>query len=146
MTCAEGRRLLDIYEDKLSNFHAARLRLPDAGDYETRFAELSRARSAYREHVETHGCREPALQIGPDLIEQGLQRQLEEAGAIHREASQTYWRLMQVSQHCGESTDGKLALRQALHVQKQALETYRSALRRFSDYVTRGRIPQDLNE
>lgn len=68
MACPEALRLFDVYQEALISFHAARLRLPDAGDYETCFEKLSRARAAYWKHVEEHGCRTPVVVHGPRRI------------------------------------------------------------------------------
>lgn len=73
-----------------------------------------------------------------------LQRKLDEASAAYKKAMAEYKRLMAVSTdttHLQDPAlvDGNLALRQAMHIHRQARLRYEAALRQFTDSRSSGR-------
>jgi hypothetical protein len=140
-TCDEGMRLLAIYSEAWTAFQ-------DALDRKARkrtYAVLCRARRIYLEHVREHRCRKvnsPSAWPDSSSVEEPLraavfraQEQLELAWATLSEVSR-------LSIDAGATSDGTVALTEAKQLWAAARKRYTSALRRFSDYVVRGKLSE----
>ncbi len=154
MGCPEGIRLLQAYTQALSVFHRAQeplvtglsRRNPDYAEARTAreqaFSELARARGLYWKHVQMHGCRVPAAG-GNRATENALRQQMIEARAAFDKASETFQSLIQMGIDARETSDGALGIEQARRIHRAACEGYVKALRRFSEYMLEGKLPED---
>jgi len=157
MECSEAGRLLDEYMKALRAFHAVQEPLlAGAGpgdpaynrariDREEALVALTRVRGMYWKHVQMHGCRsglsdasrqkEIRARLHTDLLE--ARRRLD--GALVE-----YRRLTGIAQDVAGTRDGAFALQQAKNVQMAADKAYRSALSRFTNFVSEGIVPEDM--
>ena len=144
MPCPEAVRLFERYQEALTRFHAARLRLSDAGDYASRYAEAGRARTEYWQHIQAHGCRMEADGTEKCDVESQLRAEMQEAHQHYKRAAEEYRNLMELSADVGYTSDGAVAQQQARRLHAQASTAYRFAVRRYADYVLQKKEPEHL--
>ena len=114
-------------------------------DREEAYVGLVRARGTYWKHVQMHGCRTALSQRSRQKeIYARLQTDLLEARRRFDGAAGEYDRLHRIAQDAAGTSDGTLAREQAKRVHVTAHQAYRSALQRFTDFVTEGITPDDL--
>jgi hypothetical protein len=106
---------------------------------------LARARRLYLDHTRKHGCGKAALvdasldsgsveeQPRADVLEAQVLLEIEQAWATPGEA---------LPAESAVALDGTLTLAEAKHLWAAARQRYTTALRRFSDYLVRGKLPE----
>ena len=116
-------------------------------DREEAYVELTRARGGYWKHVQMHGCRTAlSPRSRQKEVYARLHTELLEARRRFDGASGEYDRLCRIASDAAGTSDGALAREQAKRVHVTAHEAYRSALQRFTDFVTEGVTPADVVE
>jgi len=78
-------------------------------------------------------------------LESVLLKALSETSKRHRETSAELLRATSDTPHDSHS-DGMLLIKQASEANRRAREEYRIALQRFTDFVAKGIIPDDLKQ
>jgi len=157
MECTAALSLLDAYIETLHAFHAAQrtlleARKPGGPDYqrariagEEAYVVFHRARGIYWKHVQMHGCRNSLSQ--PNLrreIQTRLHSDLIDARRRFDAAVAESGRLYAIAEDAAGTRDGTFAVRRGGDMCKTAHQSYRLALQRFTDFVTDGVVPEDL--
>ena len=148
MNCAERDRLKEILRIALHELTwvlEERTRIAGSPvlpkfDEVVRFAKqhLQEGASNYHHHIVTHGC------VSRVEIKSFLKDELDEARTAHLIASAKFDAAVMNVPSGLPHPDGSLRIQQAGCATRKALDRYVTALRRFSDFVASGTVPEDL--